>query len=349
MFRFLLKLLALGAGVGLVLLAFTHGDVDVLLKGATPLKTVVRDDANVLSDAQRWALRDTHMKLLNGFGVDVRVLTVPGAVDIAAVAADAFRKHAVGKRSRTGEGVLFVVAPQSNAAWVEASPRTAAALGDVFMTYLKTRQMAPFFRRDRLSDGIVASLDLIYQRAVAVRERQAFDPRKQDLLSAAAAGILPETAPLAAVQPSPAPRLVAASSSPDEVLRAYMHAMRNHDDRHNLPIYSSATREMLLGEKQTPEQMDAVTALSRTCSAGEMRFAPDGGHAVIRYAINERACLPWLFLVEDGAWRLDLFARTKLIRLDTQNQWFFAFGLRNDYQAAFADWLFDADGYPQER
>ncbi len=350
MFRLLVKLLALGAGVGLALYAFTGGDVDVLLKGATPLTTVVQDDAHLLSEPQKLAVRDTHMKILHAFGVDTRILTVPGAVDVGAVAAAAFTNNHVGQRSQTSEGLLLVFAPQSNAVAVTASPKTGNALGEPFMTYLRTRQMGPFFRQGKTSDGIVATVNLIAQRATAVQQRQAFDPRQQDRLSAVAAGITDTESVIPATSATTVPVApVAADSSPDEVLRAYMHAMRNRDNTSNLPIYTRATREMLFGVKPSPAQMDATAALHQTCGAWETRFTPDGKHAVFRYPINERMCMPWFFVIEDGVWRLDLFNRQKLVRLDPDNRWLFTFGVRNDYQSAFADWIFDTDGYPQER
>ncbi|WPL19718.1 hypothetical protein Thiowin_04860 [Thiorhodovibrio winogradskyi] len=57
---------------------------------------------------------------------------------------------------------------------------------DTFAAYVQQRQMVPFFQSDRVLEGILATTELLYSRALAAQAGENFDPRKLDAASSGA-------------------------------------------------------------------------------------------------------------------------------------------------------------------
>ncbi len=89
---------------------------------------------------------------------------------------------------------------------------------------------------------------------------------------------------------------------PEKVVEAYLAAMQAHDASPLLPLYSTATREMLRKRRLTPVDMDAQ--VTRHAGCGSLNALVNGNNALVRHA--EGRCPPFLLKKEGGIWRVDL-------------------------------------------
>ncbi len=309
------------------------------------------DEAGLLNDAQKAFIARYHQVLLTDFDIDFRVLTESGERDIAQSALSAFETRAVGALSQTGRGLLLLIMPDRDAVRMEVSEALEPAFTDTFVAYVQQRQMVPFFQSGRVADGILATTELLYFRALHAQAGENFDPRQ---LEAASSGAGAQTSARLGEGYNAAPFRqqtgeVSAGDAPLATVQAYLKAMADRDARIDLPIYSQATQRMLANWTVTPAQMDNITQVYHACSAPQWRHTPDGIHAVLRYPVSERRCAPWFLVREGDAWRLDLTMMQQAIRFNHRNEWHFAPGITHDYSDAFADLALDDHGYPHDR
>ena len=307
-------------------------------------------EAVLLDAGQRTIIDQYHQVLLVDFDTDLRVLTLKGQADVAQAAVREFAVRKVGNRSDTGRGLLLLIAPDIDVVRLEVSEALEPVFTDAFVAYIQQRQMVPFFQSGRIADGILATTELIYSRAVEAQKGEAFDHRKFEAISSGggsqtAAGIgkgfNPDT-----------PRRnesIQAGNSPADTMKAYLKAMSNRDSRPELPIYSRATRKMLAGWTVTPAQMDNIVRTFKKCGEPELRHPLDTQRAVLRYPVNDRTCAPWFLVREEDEWRLDLTMMQQAIRFNNRNEWHFAPGVSHPYETAFHDLHLDKNGFPHER
>lgn len=309
--------------------------------------TRVWDEAGLLSPAQRDFIDRYHRVLLTDFDTELAVLTVAGDADVAALAVREFAARRVGAGSETGRGLLLLIAPASDRVRLEVSEALEGVFTDAFVAYVQERQMVPFFQGGRVAEGILATTELIYERALAAQQGEAFDPRR---LTAETSGAGAQTAARIGQGYDMEPLRqgtaeLAASDSPLGTVEAYLAAMKRRDARPELPIYSADTREMLAGWTVTRAQMDNVARTYQPCPPPEARVLA-AGRAVLRYPPEERRCAPWFLVEEDGAWRLDLTMMQRALRFNHRNEWHFEPGASHEYAEAFSDWRFDRNGFP---
>jgi uncharacterized protein len=312
---------------------------------------MVRDEAGLLSEAQNAFVARYHEVLLDDFDIDLRVLTESGERDIAQSAVKAFERSGVGDLSETGRGLLLLIMPDSDKVRLEVSEALEPVFTDTFVAYVQQRQMVPFFQTDRVAEGILATTELLYERALEARAGESFDPRK---LEAASSGAGAQTAARIGegydAEPFRQQRgQVSPGGAPLATVQAYLDAMSNRDARPDLPIYSEATRRMLADWTVTPAQMDNIARVYQACSPPELRRTPGSVHAVLRYPVGERRCAPWFLVLEGDAWRLDLTMMQEAIRFNHRNEWHFVPGITHDYSDAFADLVLDDHGFLHER
>ncbi len=307
------------------------------------------DKANILGAEQINFISQYRAALLADFKIDLVTVTLPGQVDIAKEAVREFEAAQVGDFGGRGRGLLLLIAPDSNAVRIEVSQALEGIFTDTFVAYIQQRQMAPFFQSKRVTDGIVATIELIYNRAAKAQAGEAFDPRQQEGLSAGGGAQMAANIGRGYDEGQYQRRTgeVASAGSPQEVVATYLAAMRKRDARPDLAIYSSASRKMMANWTVTAAQMDNIVQTYASCGAAELKMA-DNSHAVLRYAIPERTCSPWFFVREDGAWRLDLTMMQRALRFNNRNQWRFMPGVKHEYEKAFTDWKLNENGYPMQ-
>lgn len=345
----LLPFLLAAAGLSLVVAAWITRDETV-----SP-SLLVRDDARLLSEAERARLAEFHHYLLADHDIDYRVRTVEHAGDLARFAVETFEELGIGEESRRARGLLLVIDPGEDRVRLEVGRALEGSFPDAFVGYVEERQMVPFFRNGRVADGILATTELIVGRIQDEKRSGGFE----DALAApgTAGGGAATNARIGAGREASAEAAAPASqaggdapadgSSPRSVVAAYLDAMEARNASPDLAIYTEETRRMLRGWTVTPAQMDNVARTYRRCSPGSVRTS--ARLAVVRYAIADRACAPFFLQRESGAWRLDLTMMQKAVRFGRNNSWRLVPGADHPYEFAFTDWRFDPNGFPLAR
>jgi uncharacterized protein len=309
---------------------------------------MVDDGAQLMGEAERDFLAQYHERLLDGYDIDYRVVTGRGLGDINQAAVARFEALAAGARSGTGRGLLLLVEAEQDLVRLEVGYALEGVFPDAFVAYVEQRQMVPFFARDRVADGILATTELIVTRAQNAAANAGFESEAW-LAGSGGAGAT-TTARLgagtdAAVTKSTDP--VPAGRSPGETLAAYLTAMADRNADPDLDIYTAETRRMLAQWVVTPAQMDNLVKSYRRCHPEPLRLAPNGTRAVIRYPQTERHCAPWFFERDGPAWALDLTMMQRAIRFNHDNYWRLDPGASHPYGFAFEDWRFDQHGFPR--
>jgi uncharacterized protein len=307
----------------------------------------VDDRAGLLDAAGRERLETFHRLLLADHDIDYQLVTVRDAGDLEQFAVAAFDQRATGRRSRSGRGLLLVVDPVRDRVRLEVAAALEGVYVDAFIAYLEQRQMVPFFRRGRIADGILATTELIVTQAQNAARNAGFDAEPWAAFTTGAGATSAARigqGDTGAWRNGPAD-VSPASDTPGAVVAAYLDAMAQRNANPALPIYSTATRELLADWVVTPAQMDNVAKTYAGCHAEAPRL--DGDRAVVRYPPGERACAPWFLVREQGRWRLDLTLMQRVVRFGRSNAWHFAPGVAHPYAFAFADWRFDRHGFPR--
>ncbi len=305
---------------------------------------LVLDSEGLLTSRERESLATYHRLLRTDHDVDYRVVVEGGAGDIDRYANDRYRDLHVGSLSAAGRGLLLVVDPMDDVVRLEVGGRLEDVFTDAFIAYVQHDQMVPFFRERRVADGILATTELlIAQLAAHSNPGQALGAAD----SFAAGGGASNAAELGAGRNESERRGpdVAAGATPAAAVAAYLDAMAARNANPRLGLYSERSRELLAGMPITPAQMDNVAREGRRCT-WQPAFIGANDRAVVRAPPSERACAPYLLVLEDAQWRLDLVSVYESIRFGRGNAWHFHEGPPAPYAFAFADWSFDADGFP---
>ena len=312
----------------------------------------VYDEAGILSKDQAAFIRDYHRELFKDHDIDYRVLIPRDVQDVdnSTRAYKEFESRKVGTLSRSGRGLLLLVDPYQNEVRLEVSLALEGIYTDAFVSYIQHRQMIPFFQGSRISDGILATTEMIFARA---QEAQAGNEFNQPMESKSAGGGAINPAQIGAGEDRTfrqGPNVSVAAGDPHTALKAYRKAMDERNGNPGLSIYTKETQAMLSGWTVTPAQMDNEAKNLKNCLPGTP--VTENKFAVIRFSVKERRCPPYFFQSEDGAWKLDLTMMQKAIRFNHRNQWHFDLNYKpqsESYGFAFTGWRFDKYGFPHDQ
>lgn len=312
---------------------------------------LVQDGAGLLTEAQRRELEIHHQYLLLDHDIDYRVVTSSsgGSIDLAAL--ELFESLSAGARSSHGRGLLLLLDSELQQVRLEVGFALEGTFPDAFVAYLEQRQMVPFFVENRISDGILASTELIIDRAQRASRNAGWDDEIwMEGSGGAGAQSSTRTAPGFTTRPAAqsAIAVAAATRSPEEVVAIYLDAMARRDNSPELDIYTPETQAMMRGWLVTPAQMDQVARNYAGCNREELRYSNSRDRAVIRYPIAQRHCAPWFLERRGQGWQLDLTMQHKVIRFGRSNAWHFDVSRPHPYGFAFEDWVLDGNGFPIE-
>ena len=314
----------------------------------------VSDGAALMSQDQRARIAEHHGYLLQDYDIDYRVVTAEDVGDISHFAVLRFAELGVGEASATGQGLLLVIDPAQDRVRLEVGYVLEGVFPDAFVAYVEQRQMVPFFRADRVADGILAATELVVTRAQRAAANAGFDGEVWMAGSGgggatADAGIgqgWTNAANYANAGESPEASATAAGAAPEITLGRYLSAMESRNGDPGLALYTAETRGMLRNWVMTPAQMTNVARTYRNCTAERARTDPTENLAVIRYPASQRQCAPWFFRRGESGWALDLTMMQSAIRFGRSNAWRFDLAADHPYGFAFADWRFDGNGFP---
>jgi len=315
---------------------------------ATDDAELVIDTANMLDAEQRQRIATFHGFLLLDYDIDYRVVTAADTGDIDSYAASRFAALEAGGASDNGHGLLLVIDPVQDRVRLEVGYALEGTFPDAFVAYVEQRQMVPFFAAGRVADGILATTELIVNRADAAVSNAGLESEIR-LDGSGGAGASTSARLGAGTESSYSDAEVSAATSPAATLARYFSALRERNGNPSLGIYTPATQRMLENWVTTPAQMDNVVRSYRGCHAETAKIHSSGRYAVIRYPIAERQCSPWFFEKVNGVWALDLTMLQRAIRFGRDNSWHFERGVEHPYVFAFTDWRLDSIGYPQAR
>ena len=128
-------------------------------------QTRVDDQAALLHPEQRKWISQYHSKLLETHDIDYHVATVKSTIDIAREAQKMFSTAGIGSLSQSGRGLLLLIDVEGNKVRLQVSAALEGVYTDAFVSYIQNRQMVPFFAASRVSDGILATTEMIFTRA----------------------------------------------------------------------------------------------------------------------------------------------------------------------------------------
>ena len=141
----------------------------VLLLTACGKPDLIEDEAHLLNEEERRRIAEFHGLLAKDYGIDYRVATVRDPGDIERAAVDRFAQLGIGGEGSGGYGLLLLVDPDGRRVRLEVGRALEGSFTDAFVTYVENRQMVPFFAAGRVADGILATTELIVQRAIEAR------------------------------------------------------------------------------------------------------------------------------------------------------------------------------------
>jgi uncharacterized protein len=315
---------------------------------------LVDDRAGLFTQAEQEKLSEYHATLLGDYDIDYRVASAKGLADISATGVALLTALAEYSDSRQGRLLLLLIDPERDSLRLEVGYGLEGAFPDAFAAYVEERQMVPFFRNRQIANGILATTELIVERA----RREALglpDPDLPDqeahLQGGGGAGAetharIGEGTEIARTTPAALYRFQP-GKNPEETLARYLSAMADGEVSPELPLYTDASRAMLRGWTITPAQRKNMIASYRSCSAESARLGSGGRRAVIRYPQKERSCAPWFFEKGPKGWELDLTMMQSAIRFGRTNAWRFDLTVPHPYSFAFEDWAFDGYGFPK--
>lgn len=310
---------------------------------------IVQDNTGILDREQTARIGRYHATLLTDHDIDYRTVVrddVDG--DINVFAHRHFTEHGIGELSESGRGLLLVIDAQNDLVRLEVSQALEGVYTDAFISYIQHRQMIPFFRNERVADGILASTELIVTRAQQASQGRGFLP---PMRAGSTGGGAVNQAHIGAGSTERfrrGPEVTAAGNDPRAVLAAYRRAMDRRNGNTELSIYTRETRTFLSRWTLTPAQMDNEAKSLAACPERVLKVAAT--YAVLRHPVSARQCPPYFFRLEEGEWRLDLAMMSKAIRFNHRNQWHFdaGYGIRSrPYSFAFSDWRIDEHGFPR--
>ncbi len=333
--------------------AHTHGLFAALLlatfvgcQNPQELERIV-DHRGLLFDSAAERVGAFQATLLEEYDIDLAVdipETSPG--DLARYSHDMAEELEVGRLTSGARGVLLVIDAEAGMVRMEVGPGLEHAFPDIFVGRIERDQMAPFFARKRVSDGVEATVELLVARVREVIRDDgvvgadgksgaagAVDGALRNDLAAGAGA--QQTAPIGddgqmpPVLPTPD---VPAQASPAEALAAYLEVLSRDDPSPNHSVYSSNTRQFLSDRVVTRAQLrNEHRLLSGAISSA--RFVQVDTLAVALF--DGRSDVPPYFLVRSAeGWMLDLATSSRAIRFDLKNNWFYT-GDAGHYGFAF--------------
>tara|TARA_R110000868_G_scaffold108375_1_gene295883 strand:+ start:467 stop:1090 length:624 start_codon:yes stop_codon:yes gene_type:complete len=136
-------------------------------------------------------------------------------------------------------------------------------------------------------------------------------------------------------------------ATPQQVLQAYSMALIKHKMPYQRDLFTLETQLMLPRLNVNTAQMNSEALLIEQCLPGAV--FENAAFAVIRFALERRACPPYFLERQEQGWRIDLLTLRNNVSFNAQNQWRFidAELMRSGaYGFAFDDVDFDKSGYP---
>lgn len=320
---------------------------------SSPETAFLDDRAGLLSQAEREHLVKYNAALLDDLDIHFKLIVLNAkADDINRLAAELFGD--LGKRTKGAKGLLFLVDPVGQQVRIEVGYDLEQIFPDILIGYLEHAQMIPFFEVGAVGPGIEATMELLIGRMQRAVPGHAFDPDHElpDLAHFSGGAGVRSSAVIGAANVRQQKDQTARrdnfqpQATPEETLQFYMHALKTHVKDPQLPLFTPETRKFFSKWVVTDAQQDnELRSLRERVEATILR---SGNYAVLRYPLESRLQSPYFFRKGDEGWMLDFATMNWVLQMNHKNMWMMK-KMDHPYMFAFADWLFDKNGFPVKR
>jgi len=288
--------------------------------------------------------------LLETFDIDFRVMTTTSEQNINSFTNEAYDTFQQQSRSTSGRALLLVINTNLDETRIGVSMALEPIYTDVFVSYIERKGMVPYFRDSRVSDGVYMMMELVKDRALEADQGKEFmSPMETKTLGGGARN----TALIGQIDPGAKQGeniLAEEDDTPKAILSKHLQALKSHNKKRNLDIYSKATRLFFQDRTVTDINQDNEYRFISQCYKGEVVFSDDNSRAVLLHPVKERACTPYYFIREQKKWRLDIATMAKVLRFNTEMHWHFSQKDRGKFNApyefVFERFDYDENGYP---
>ena len=317
---------------------------------------VIIDDANVLhADKKLMKMyQEYNENLLDEYDIDFRIVTTADTEDINIFANKEFAGLQEESRSKSGKALLLVINTLQDKVRLEVSLALEPVFTDAFVSYIERKGFVPYFRENKIADGVYMATELVHDRAVEAAAGEEFVP---PMASRSIGGGAKTKANIGIADPDAkkgAQVAAHAADTPMDVMERYLDVLRVHNKNPDLDIYTDATKAFFRKWTVTDINQDHEVHNIAPCKARyETLYDVGDEHAVLaaRPYDKYRTCSPYFFKKEENKWKLDIATMAQTLRFNAQMQFHFDMEKRLQgegmyYAFAFDGYGFDGNGYP---
>ena len=318
------------------------------------LSNIIIDNAYIILDNQKLMQQYTEYneQLLKDFDIDFKVITTLDDSDIDIFTNDAFTTLQKESRSKSGKALLLVVNVSKDKVRLEVSMALEPIYTDAYVSYVERKGLVPYFRDNKVADGVYMMTELMRDRAFEASEGKEFMPPMESKSIGAGAKT---KANMGIVDPHAKKGdqiTTSTSDTPKDILNKYIQALKVHNKNPDLDIYSDATKAFFRTWTVTDiNQNNEYRFINQCTKSREIRYSSNHQYSVaMNHPVKERTCSPYFFKKEHGKWTLDIATMAKVLRFNAPMQWHFdmvkKIEIMGNYEFAFAGLNYDKNGYP---
>ena len=313
---------------------------------------IIIDDAGILTthpDILK-QYQSYNEQLLKDFDIDFRVITTTSTEEINSFTNQAFSVLEHSSRSMSGKAVLLVINSMQDQVRLAVSMALEPIYTDIFISYVERKGLVPYFRDNKLADGVYMMTELVRDRTVDARADKEFMRPMETRSIGGGSRIEAMIGQKVATAKEGGNILAEATDTPLDILDKYLITLKTGNKNPNLDIFSEATRAFFQNWTVTDINMANELRFISQCHDGKVIVSEDDSHAVLLSPIAQRTCSPYLFVKEKGKWRLDIATMAKVLRFNTEMKWHFSTQDREvygiPYEFVFGGFNYDKNGYP---
>ena len=302
-----------------------------------PSDSFLIDQPRLLNQAQSNRIKAYHQQLLEDLDIHFKLVILnktPANID--KTAAELFQNYLLGNQTRGAKGLLLLIDPEGHQARIETGRDLESIYPDAFVSYIQREQMARFYERGRVADGIESTVELLVARAVNAIDADAYDPKSlRTRLSHQSGGGGARASLHTHAQERDerfSPAAYGAQASVDMAFSIYLHVLESGVKDSRLEIYSDHT-QMFLDKRLVTDAQQQNELAEIQAVYDKRRIREQGSLAVIDFPGSSRVP-PYFFRKAPRGWTIDLSIASRLIGFNHLNQWYIR-DHNNEFSFAF--------------
>lgn len=279
--------------------------------------------------------------LLNEFDIDFRVVSSLSDKDINTEANEIF--NSLKSMSKSGKTLLFLINAKQDKARLEVPLGLEHIYTDAFVSFVQREGIVPYFRDEKLSEGVFEMASLIYDRAYEAKAGKEFVAKADNISAGGGAKVSADIGRQEKNLHVGANIKTSSTDTPLEVVKKYLNSLKTHNKNPNLDIFTQNTKEFMKTLTSTDINQDnEVKFLTPCMNKKNTLYSYDNKYAVVANDfIKEPTCTPYFLKKEDGLWKLDIATMAKVIRFNAQMKWHFDLENRLKDEGKFYAFAFD--------